>query len=126
MLWSELDLERALWRLPGSRTKNHRAHDVPLPTQAVALLAARRRVGDRDAVFGRSLDGAGFSGWSQCKRALDAAVGLPEWKLHDLRRSAVTHMAEIGIEPSVIEAAINHISGTRAGVAGVYNRSALA
>ena len=53
-------------------------------------------------------------------------MALPEWHLHDLRRSTVTHMAEIGIEPAVVEAAVNHISGVRAGVAGVYNRSTLA
>ena len=126
MRWSELDLDRALWRLPGERTKNHRPHDVPLPSQAVALLASRKRVGERDAVFGRSIKGEGFGGWSQCKRALNAALALPEWHLHDLRRSTVTHMAEIGIEPAVVEAAVNHISGVRAGVAGVYNRSTLA
>jgi integrase len=123
MLWSELDLDRALWRLPGSRTKNHRLHDVPLPTQAVAILAACRRLEARDAVFGRSRHGDGFGGWSNCKRELDAAVNLPVWKLHDLRRSAVTHMAEIGVDPSIIEAVVNHISGARAGVAGVYNHA---
>jgi integrase len=126
MLWSELDLERALWRLPGSRTKNHRPHDVPLPSQAVAILAARSRLEGRDAVFGRNKDGDGFSGWSNCKRDLDAAVNLPGWKLHDLRRSVVTHMAEIGVDPSVIEAVVNHISGARAGVAGIYNRATYA
>jgi hypothetical protein len=83
-------------------------------------------MGERDAVFGRSRDGEGFGGWSKGKRELDAAVNLPAWTLHDLRRSAVTHLAEIGVEPSIIEAAVNHISGTRGGIAGVYNRSALA
>ena len=126
MLWSELDLDRALWRLPGARTKNHRAHDVPLPPQAVALLAARRRLEGRDAVFGRSVAGVGFSGWSKAKAELDTEVKLPEWKLHDLRRSTVTHMAEIGVEPSIIEAVVNHISGARAGVAGTYNRATYA
>ena len=42
---------------------------------------------------------------------------------HDIRRTVATRMADIGIEPHVIEAALNHFSGHRRGVAGVYNRS---
>jgi integrase len=45
------------------------------------------------------------------------------WRLHDLRRTAVTHMAEIGIAPHIIEAVVNHISGHRGGIAGIYNRA---
>src|SRR3954447_7375713 len=51
---------------------------------------------------------------------------LSEWRLHDLRRSAVTHMAELGIQPHVIEAVVNHVSGHKAGLAGVYNRATYA
>ena len=121
MRWSELDLAQALWRLPAERTKNNRPHDVPLPAQAVAILAARRRTEGRDAVFGRS-DGESFSGWSKAKVRLDAAVSLSKpWVVHDLRRTAVTGMAEIGIEPHIIEAVVNHVSGHKAGVAGIYN-----
>jgi hypothetical protein len=89
-------------------------------------LAACRRIAGRDAVFGRSKDGTGFSGWSKAKAELDATTSLPAWHLHDLRRSVVTHMAEIGVEPSIIEAVVNHISGARAGVAGTYNRATYA
>ena len=92
----------------------------------MAILAACRRIEGRDAVFGRSKDGNGFSGWSKGKRDLDAEVNLPEWKLHDLRRSSVTHMAEIGVDPSIVEAIVNHISGAKAGVAGTYNRATYA
>ena len=52
--------------------------------------------------------------------------GVPPWRLHDLRRTAATGMADIGVLPHVIEAALNHISGAKAGVAGIYNRSAYA
>jgi len=45
--------------------------------------------------------------------------------LHDLRRTAVTGMAELGIRPDVIELCVNHVSGSRGGIAGVYNRSEL-
>ncbi|HEX2320173.1 MAG TPA: hypothetical protein VHJ18_14430, partial [Streptosporangiaceae bacterium] len=76
-------------------------------------------------MFGR--DDTGFSGWSKAKAALDAAVNLSApWVLHDLRRTAVTGMAEIGIAPHIVEAVVNHISGHKAGVAGVYNRAAYA
>jgi integrase len=123
MRWAELDLDRARWTLPGERTKNGRVHLVPLSTQAVAILSPRTRQDDRAAVFGRGEEG--FSGWSKAKRHLDAAAKLTEpWRLHDLRRSVVTHMAEIGVAPHIIEAAVNHISGHKAGVAGVYNRAA--
>jgi hypothetical protein len=49
---------------------------------------------------------------------------LPEWRVHDLRRTAATGMADIGVQPHIIEAVLNHISGHKGGVAGVYNRSA--
>jgi integrase len=48
---------------------------------------------------------------------------IEPWVIHDLRRSAATHMADLGVLPHVIEAVINHVSGHKAGVAGVYNRS---
>ena len=49
----------------------------------------------------------------------------PLWVLHDLRRSVATHMGEMGIPPHVIEAVLNHVSGTRGGIAGKYNKSKL-
>ena len=48
---------------------------------------------------------------------------LPDWRLHDLRRTCATGMAEIGVAPHIVEACLNHISGHKAGVAGVYNRA---
>jgi hypothetical protein len=69
-------------------------------------------------------DATGFSDWNDAKAALDARVPItPEWRLHDLRRSCVTHMAEIGVLPHVIEQCVNHQSGHKGGIAGVYNRS---
>ena len=80
------------------------------------------RVGE--FVFGRQRRSP-FSGYSRAKTSLDRALGqaVAHWTLHDLRRSAVTHMIELGIAPNVVEACINHVSGHRAGVAGVYNRA---
>ena len=82
----------------------------------------------RDLVFGLAGE-FGFSNWSKSKLAIDAKIEattgqlLPPWRVHDLRRSFVTHCAEIGIAPHIIEAAVNHVSGHKAGVAGTYNRA---
>jgi integrase len=51
---------------------------------------------------------------------------LQPWVLHDLRRTGVTMMAEIGVAPHVVEAVVNHVSGHKAGVAGIYNRATYA
>jgi len=72
----------------------------------------------------------GFSGWSDCKANLDEALqpqrkrkAMPEWRLHDLRRTCATGMAGLGVQPHIIEAVLNRVSGHKAGVAGVYNRA---
>jgi integrase len=129
MAWAELDRGQALWTLPGARTKNGLPHELPLSRRALELLAELPELRGRPYVFGRR-GRAPFSGWSACKARLDARIAaaegapLPAWHLHDLRRSAVTHMAEHGLaEPHVIEAIVNHSSGHRAGVAGVYNKA---
>ena len=110
--------------LPAPRTKNSRPHDVPLSPQALAVLGeCAERIG-RDHVFG---DGeGGFSGFSSAKGKLDEASGVTDWTLHDLRRTAATKMADLGVQPHIIEAVLNHVSGHKGGVAGVYNRSAYA
>ena len=48
---------------------------------------------------------------------------MPAWTLHDLRRSFVTHLGELGVAPHIIEAVVNRQSGTKGGVAGVYNKA---
>ncbi len=124
MRWSEVDFDRRIWELPGVRTKNGRPHQVPLSDQVTAILEALERREGRDLVFGKGK--GGFSGWGQSKARFDRRSGLRDWRLHDLRRTAVTVMADIGIQPHVIEAIVNHISGHRAGVAGIYNRATYA
>jgi integrase len=65
----------------------------------------------------------GFKNWDKAKARLDKRLRIAPWRLHDLRRTCATQMAEIGVLPHVIEAALNHVSGHKAGVAGIYNRS---
>jgi integrase len=125
----KLEHDRGHWSIPGERTKNGRPHEVPLPSPAAAILRGFPRVNGRPFLFG---DGAGpFSGWSKARRALDARIAcgqaeLTPWRLHDLRRTVATGMANLGVQPHVIEAVLNHVSGHKAGVAGVYNRAAYA
>lgn len=126
--WAELraldDPGKAQIALPGERTKNGRAHDVPLSKAALGLIEAQPRIVARHPVFGEG-DG-GYSGWSRSKLALDAKCKVADWTLHDLRRTAATRMADLGVQPHIIEAVLNHVSGHKAGVAGIYNRSAYA
>ena len=77
----------------------------------------------RDQLFGERSD-LGFTQWG-AKRDLDARLSesVKPWTLHDLRRTAATGMADIGVQPHIIEAMLNHVSGHKVGVAGIYNRS---
>lgn len=126
MRWSELNFEERLWVLPRERTKNKRAHEVPLSAAAVILLQQIPRMHGRDFVFGARDNG--FSGWSKSKTFLDRDIkaqksAIVDWRLHDLRRTAATGMADLGVAPHIVEAVLNHVSGSRAGVAGIYNRA---
>ena len=118
--WDEVRDEQIA--LPGARTKNNRAHIVPLSEPAKAILAGLRRRPDRACVFGRRQD-TGFSGWSAAKRDLDARTETEHWTVHDVRRTVATRMAELGVQPHIIEAVLNHVSGHKGGIAGIYNRA---
>jgi len=120
--WSEIDHERGLISLPPSRTKNRRRHVLPMSDMVRTIVEARAQNG-RDHVFGVGQQ-RGFSGWSRAKNNLDEGVKIPSWRVHDIRRSVATQMAEIGIQPHIIEAVLNHVSGHKSGVAGIYNRAA--
>ncbi|WP_191057562.1 tyrosine-type recombinase/integrase [Geminicoccus harenae] len=147
MRWSELSADQRTWTIPAERAKNGRAHDVPLSTQAQEILSGVQQRKGREFVFGRGT--GGFSGYSKGKRDFDRQLAVlraetrlarslepgeapdPEdalspWVIHDLRRTAVTMMAELGVAPHVVEAVVNHVSGHKAGVAGIYNKAVYA
>ena len=107
--------------MPGERTKNSRPHMVPLSDFALAIVKAVTRRDKRDLVFGEGE--GGYSGWSKAKEALDAASGVKDWTLHDLRRTADTRMHDCGVLPHIVEAVLNHVSGHKRGVAGTYNKA---
>jgi integrase len=105
MRWSEL--VEGEWRLPGSRAKNGRALTLPLPSQAVAAIAAWPRIVGKDTLFGRT--SAGFTTWTYSKRRLDKRLKFREpFDLHDIRRSTQTRLLGLGIAPHVVNRLLNH------------------
>jgi integrase len=125
----EIDEAGKLWTIPKARTKNGLPHDVPLSDQALALLAEVPHRENRTLLYG---DGeGGFQGWSKAKVALDkriakSGVKVRPWRVHDLRRTVATRLGDLGTLPHVVEAILNHISGHKSGVAGIYNRAVYA
>jgi integrase len=119
MAWDELDLTTRTWTLPGSRTKNGRPHLVHLSEPALGLLHSTPRIGS----FVFSASGAKpFQNFSGAKAELDAASGVQDWRLHDLRRTVVSGMARLGVAPHIADRILNHTGGTISGVAAVYQR----
>jgi integrase len=121
MRWSEIDLERAVWTIPAARSKNGRAHEVPLSAPALTLLKSLPRFLASDWVF-TTTSRAPISGFGRLKRRLQGATRTEGWRIHDIRRTAASGMARIGVDPHVIEKVLNHKSGIISGVAAVYNR----
>jgi integrase len=146
--WRELDLDAGVWRLPKERTKNKRAHEIPLPGAAVEVLKGLPRVEPKRGPDGKvrpalvfSTTGATpVSGFSRAKAAIDAVIAarlrdeaqgcggdlddvrVTGWVIHDLRRTVATNLQKLGVRLEVTEAVLNHVSGSRAGIVGVYQR----
>jgi integrase len=115
--WSEIDQDAI--KLKGERTKNAEPHNIPLSPAAIAILSEGPRIAGSQFVFttnGRSP----VSGWSRIKTRLPT---LDEpWRLHDLRRTVATGLQKLGVNLQTIEAVLGHVSGSRSGVVGVYQR----
>jgi integrase len=128
MRWSEINSALTLWVLPRGRVKNDKPHAVPLSPWARSILAALPRVGDGDFVLTTNGD-ASISGYSKAKAALDAEIaalngGTPiaSFVVHDLRRTAATNWARLGIALPTVEKLLNHSAGSFRGVSGTYNQ----
>ncbi|MCB9964891.1 MAG: tyrosine-type recombinase/integrase, partial [Rhodospirillales bacterium] len=134
MRWADINFYEGIWVIPKENTKNGKEHCVPLAEQAVSLLQGIRALalGDAHYVF-TTLGDRPFSGFSKAKARLDKLISdqqtteeftnkLKPWRIHDLRRTAASGMAELGISPHVVERVLNHSSGIISGVAAVYNR----
>jgi integrase len=148
MEWSDLDLTTRSWVIPRHKAKNNRTHVVHLSDAAMEVVCALPRVSDT-LVF-TTTGKTAVSGFSRAKRGIDlemvevrrrellkdarhrsaiklAAKGplsgeIPEWNLHDLRRTAATGMARLSFPPHIVDKVLNHVSGTIRGVAAIYNR----
>jgi integrase len=141
MTWPEFDLDKRVWTIPREKTKNDLVHDVQLSDTAVAVLQSIKRPRSRRLALGFVFTTTGetsVSGFSRAKRRFDAAMlqakrqelgkrkddAIPNWTLHDLRRTAATGMAKLNFPPHVVDKVLNHTSGTIRGVAAIYNRFA--
>lgn len=120
MAWDEISPDVSTWTIPGGRTKNGTAHIVPLSSQARSVIQLAPRI-DRQALVFPGLRGP-FVGWGFAKTTLDKDSGVKDWRLHDLRRTVATGLQRLGVRLEVTEAILNHVSGSRAGIVGVYQR----
>jgi integrase len=129
---SEIDLKAREWRLPGSRTKNGHAHVVPLSDLAIELIEETLAdAGKNEPIFpcgNGSLSPVAVA--RTILRANETSKGRPlgrfgiePWSAHDLRRTALTGMARLGVAPIVLGHVANHRTTTRAGVTlAVYSQ----
>jgi integrase len=129
MRWTHIDLKEGIWTIPKENTKTKREHTIPLPGLARDILEDCPKLGDY--VF-TSAGHRPFENASRDKAILDAIIAgsrsaknlspLLPWRIHDLRRTAASGIARLGVAPHVIEKVLNHSSGIISGVAAVYNR----
>ena len=140
MTASEVDIDARLWTIPRARAKNDQEHHVPLSDDVLAILAAMPRIAGEAGYLFTTSGKTPVSGYSRAKAIVTEAmvavarqeaeeagedpdaVSVPPWTLHDLRRTAASGMARLGIPVHVVEAVLNHKSGAIKGVAAIYNR----
>ncbi len=127
MIWGELDPDIKVWRLPSERSKNHRAHELPLSDAVTNILRQLPRFEGTDLVFtaGGATPAQAFDrAKKRIHCTMETALGEPvrPWSFHDLRRTAASHLGSIGIAPHVVEAVLNHKSGAIRGIGAVYNK----
>lgn len=126
MRCDELDLRQRTWSLPGSRTKNGHAHIVPLSDLAVSIINEALEDAGEGAVFVFPMGDDAMSPHAVARtigRAQETSeerphgrFGIPRWTAHDLRRTALTNFARLGVAPIVAGATANHLSVTKATV----------
>jgi integrase len=141
MAWAELDRASATWTIPKARAKNKAANIVPLSAPVMAELDALavkvwggnwpdgKRIWPIDGLVLTTTGKTPISGLSKAKAKLDTEMvklagqrPVEPWRFHDIRRTVATSMQRLGVRLEVTEAALHHLSGSRAGIVGVYQR----
>ena len=107
---------------PAWLTKNGREHKVPLLPIAASIVHSAGSAKTSSLIFTARGGTGAVSGFSKLKAALDKKSGVTNWRIHDLRRTFASGLAALGVQIPVIERLLNHVSGTFAGVVGIYNR----
>jgi integrase len=118
--WRDVDFAAGTWTIPD--TKNGEPHCVPLSRQAIALLGSLPLGAPTARLFAARTGGRALGNWDRAGKRLQALSGTTGWHRHDLRRTAATMLGEMGVEPHVIEAALNH-AAIHSPIASVYNRA---
>jgi integrase len=119
----EFDVGAAVWVIPSARVKNGLAHRVPLSDAALEVVqeALAVRACDRPWLL-PSIRGAGHVTLWGTLDALQRILGSTDVTVHDIRRTVATGLQKLGIQLEVTEAVLNHVSGSRGGIVGVYQR----
>jgi integrase len=117
--WRDVALDAAEWRIP--ETKNGKPHRLPLSRQAVAMLRAIGPGKPEQRIF-PAQGGGKLVNWDRATKDVMKVTKTAGWTRHDLRRTGATLLGEMGIEPHVIEAALNHAS-IHSQLAATYNRA---
>jgi integrase len=116
MQWT--DIADDVWTIQSEEREKGNAGALKLPQLALDLIAAQPHLADNPYVFG--FIGQPFTAWSHWKAQIDALLpDLTPWVIHDLRRTARSLLAEIGVADNIAEQVLGHAVR---GVEGVYNR----
>jgi integrase len=129
MAWEDLDLDAADWRQPGAKNKTGKPHVVPLAGIALDILKRAHTAAGRpsEGLVLRGVRGGGRmdANLSDLQQVLRKETGIA-FRLHDFRRSAVSAMAENGVDFAVADAILNHAAAqSRAGMIAVYQHAEL-
>lgn len=122
--WGEFHLDKAIWYLPAERTKTGSAIDIPLPPVAVEWLRDLERLagGSKWVLPARKMQDRMLPHIAESTLSVALAKikhGLEPFTIHDLRRTARTHLEALGVAPYVAERCLNH---KIKGIEGIYNR----
>jgi integrase len=113
------DVTGDVWTIPREVVKKDRSHSVPLPATVMAELRSLPFFGPDTYVFSTSGGARPSSNFDKITTKLDELSGVSDWRLHDLRRTVRSKLAELGVPREVARKVTNHEEGK---VDRIYNR----